>query len=251
VKAKKRSTAMHWKVAENYSNAELERDPRVDAAANDRTLVWAAKAGDAKAFSILVGRHERRIFISALRVTGNRQDAEDATQQTFQKAFTHLHKFEEKSAFSTWLTRIAINEALMLLRKSRNLREISLDDSQGGENAAPALEVPDSAPGPEVSFTEQERQRLLSAAIGRLRPNIRKAIELRDLGELSTEETARVMGLSISAVKARVFHARKKLREALKRNFRSAWTAGKKPSRATTRTKHMLSGRLAYHPAGD
>jgi RNA polymerase sigma-70 factor, ECF subfamily len=250
-KESKRSIAMQSKVVDKSGNAEVPMASLMGAAADDKNLVAAAKHGDREAFSILVKRHEHRIFIAALRVTGNHEDAEDAAQQSFQKAFTHLHRFEEKSAFSTWVTRIAINEALMLLRKGRGLREISLDDSQGSEEVAPALEIPDSAPGPEISYSERERQQLLSVAMKQLGPNARKAVELRDLSELSVEETARAMGLSISAVKARVFHARRKLRKAMKRNLRSAWNSGKQARWTTTPPKNVLHHRLAYHAAGD
>jgi RNA polymerase sigma-70 factor (ECF subfamily) len=111
----------------------------------------------------------------------------------------------------------------MLRRKNRGLREISIDDEfQGNEEAARVPEIPDSSPGPEIRYFQQEQQELLSAALGQLRPNMRQAIELRDLRELSVDETALITGLSIAAVKARLFHARRKLRDALRRNTQSA-----------------------------
>jgi RNA polymerase sigma-70 factor (ECF subfamily) len=182
-------------------------------------LVIAAKYGDAYAFEILIRRYQRRILAVAQRFTRIREDAEDVVQQSFQKAFIHLHKFEGKSCFSTWLTRIAINEALMLLRRGRGLREVSTNDLSGNEETALGLEIPDSRAGPESAFLQGERNRILSEAIDKLTPGIRKAIELRELGELSTKEAARVMGLSASAVKARVFHGRRKLHQVLKRKF--------------------------------
>src|SRR5216684_4324404 len=115
----------------------------------DMTLVTAAKNGNRQAFDVLVARHERRIFFAARRMTRNREDAEDVVQQSFQKAFVHLNSFVGRSSFSTWLTRIAINEALMLLRRSRGLREVPMDDSNTNEEAATALEIPDSSPNPE------------------------------------------------------------------------------------------------------
>jgi RNA polymerase sigma-70 factor, ECF subfamily len=218
---------------------------------DDGTLVAAAKQGDREAFAILVKRHEHRVFVSAFRITGNQQDTEDAVQQAFQKAFTHLHKFEGKSAFSTWLTRIAINEALMLLRKGRSLREISIDESNGSEEIGLALEIPDAGPGPEISYARQEQQQLLSVALRQLGPNMRRAVELRDLGELSIRETARTLGISISAVKARVFHARKKLRQALKRNIGSTWKSKKRAYWSTSSPKQASHDRFAYYHAGD
>ena len=181
-------------------------------------LILAAKNGDGQAFEILIGRYQRRILAVARRFT-RIQDAQDIVQQSFQKAFVHLHKFEGKSCFSTWLTRIAINEALMFLRKCRVLREVSIDDLSGNEEAALWLAMPDSRASPESAFLRSERDRVLSAAMNKLTPGTRTAIELRDLGELSTKEAARVMGLSVSAVKARLFNGRRKLHQVLKRKF--------------------------------
>src|SRR5258707_8289486 len=184
-------------------------------AQKDAALVAGAKTGDARAFELLVERHEGRIFSIAQRITRNREDAEDVVQQTFQKAFINLKKFEGDSLFSTWLTRIAINEARMLLRRKRGSREVPIEESSMKAESALPLEFPDSAPNPEDSCLDREQEQVLSAALNKLRPGIRKAIELRELGELSTGETALVMGLSVAAVKGRVFHGRKKLRETL------------------------------------
>jgi RNA polymerase sigma-70 factor (ECF subfamily) len=183
----------------------------------EATLVLAAKCGDEQAFEILIERYYGRILAIARRFTRIREDAEDIVQQSFHKAFVHLHKFEGKSSFSTWLTRIAINEALMLLRRDRGHREVSINDLSGSEETAFRLEIPDSRPCPESVFLQGERNRILFAAMDKLSPGIRTAIELRELGELSTKEAARVMGLSVSAVKARVFHGRRKLHQVLKR----------------------------------
>jgi RNA polymerase sigma-70 factor (ECF subfamily) len=180
------------------------------------TLVLAARNGNSHAFEILVERYQRRILAVARGFTRNREDAEDIAQQSFQKAFIHLHKFEGKSCFSTWLTRIAINESLMLLRRGRGLREVSINDLSGNEETALGLEMPDTRAGPESGFLQGERNRILSEAMDKLTPGIRTAIELRDLGELSTKEAAGVMGLSVSAVKARLFNGRRKLRQILK-----------------------------------
>jgi len=187
-------------------------------------LVLAAKRGDCQAFEILIERYQRRILGVVRRYTHIREDAEDILQQSFQKAFIHLRKFEGKSSFSTWLTRIAINEALMSLRRGRGLREVSINDLAGDGETALRLEISDSRAGPESAFFQSERSRILSAALNKLTPGIRKAIELRELGELSTREAARVMGLSVVAVKGRVFHGRRKLRQVLKRE--SAWMSG-------------------------
>jgi len=184
-------------------------------------LVAAAKAGDELAFENLVKRHQPKILALARRYTRIPEDAEDVVQQTFQKAFIYLQKFEGKSSFSTWLTRIAINEALMLLRRRRALREVFVDDSSGDEGTVAVLEIPDTNPDPEAKYAQQEGVRILSAAIAQLRPALRGAIELHDLGELTARETADRMDLSVSAVKARVFHGRRKLCQAL-RSYKSS-----------------------------
>jgi RNA polymerase sigma-70 factor, ECF subfamily len=185
-------------------------------AAADEELVAAAKNGDELGFESLARRHQRRIFALAFRYTRVREDAEDIVQETFRKAFVHLQKFEGKSSFSTWLTRIAINEALMSLRRRRALHEVSADDSSGDNGTTSGPDLADQSPDPEVSYLQKEAARILAAAIRHLRPGMRRAVELRELGELSTRETAGLMGLSVAAIKGRVFHARKELGKALR-----------------------------------
>src|SRR5271155_2961166 len=214
---RERSNAVPVELTHQVARVEPAGVPSDLRATDDATLVAASKKGEAAAFATLVERHERRIFFVALRMTRNREDAEDVAQQSFQKAFVHLNSFVGKSSFSTWLTRIAINEALMVLRKIRGWREVLIDDVNENAETAASMEVPAATPDPEASYSRQERQRMLSSAMKELTPGMRKTIELRELDELSTRETARAMSLSVSAVKARVFHGRKKLREAIER----------------------------------
>jgi RNA polymerase sigma-70 factor (ECF subfamily) len=188
--------------------------------AAEQMLVVAAKNGDEQAFEDLFKRHKRKIFLVALRYTRVREDAEDIVQQTFQKAFIYLQRFEGKSALSTWLTRVAINEALMFLRKRGTAREVSIDDVISSEETAPALELADACLDPEATCMQREEAEILSAAMRQLRPGVRRTIELRELGELSNGETAARLGVSISAVKARLFHARRKLAKAVRRHLR-------------------------------
>jgi RNA polymerase sigma-70 factor, ECF subfamily len=195
----------------------------------DMTLVTAAKNENRRAFEVLVERHARRIFSAARSRTRTREDAEDVVQQSLQKAFTHLRQFEGKSAFSTWLTRIVINEALMFLRKGRGRREVLINDLTEGEETLFALEIPDSGPNPEDSYSQRERQHILLAAMKGLPHGTRRAFQLRELDERSTEETARIMGISVNAVKARLFHGRRKLRERLQLH-RGATTPTAQPS---------------------
>jgi len=131
----------------------------------EQELVAAAKRGDDGAFETLFNHHQRRIYVLAFRYTRIREDAEDIVQQTFQKAFVPLQRFEGKSALSTWLTRVAINNALILLRKRRTRREVPIDDSSSSGENTPALELADARPDPEVSCFQTEGARILSSAI--------------------------------------------------------------------------------------
>ena len=190
---------------------------------DDMTLVAAAESGRNQAFEVLVGRYHGRMLRVVLRFTRNRADAEDVVQQSFQKAFVQLRQFHGDSSFSTWMTRIAINEALMLLRRKRARPEVTIDELRPADETARPLDFPDPGLSPEESCLRRERKRMLFAAMNELTPGVGTAIRLRELEELSTEETARRMGLSVGAVKARVFHGRKRLRERLKHFVKPDW----------------------------
>jgi RNA polymerase sigma-70 factor (ECF subfamily) len=228
-----------------FANAQRQNVAGQD---EEAALVFAAKGGDGQAFEILIKRYQRRILAIARRFTRIREDAEDIVQQSFQKAFVHLHKFEGKSFFSTWLTRIAINEALMLLRRGRGLREVSIDDLSGDEETTLRLEMRDSRAGPETAFLQGERNQILYEAMDKLTPRTRTAIELRELRELSTAEAARAMGVSVGGVKARVFHGRRKLRRLLKRE--SVWMSGE-TELASSRKANGLSRHQLVSSFGD
>lgn len=214
--------------------------------AADEALVIAAKNGNEQAFEMLVKRHEQRILAVVRRYARVREDAEDIVQQSFQKAFIYLHRFEGRSSFSTWLVRIAINETLMLLRRGRVLHEVLMDESNDGEGPSSHVEIPDSSSNPETSYLQREEVRILSAAMHKLRPGLRKAMELRELAELSTEETAQRMGLSVGAVKARLFHGRRKLREVLRRYTRSP----RMPAAITGDSRRVSRDRLTCSALG-
>jgi RNA polymerase sigma-70 factor (ECF subfamily) len=181
---------------------------------SDGALLAATKRGDTQAFEELVLRHKQRVLTVAQRITNNREDAEDVAQESFHKAFLHIGAFQEKSRFSTWLTRIAMNEAFMLLRRRRGVFEVLPESPEDGGMPAPEAFV-DQSPDPEESCWRRERRKLLTNAINRLRPAVRRAILLRDIEERSANETAQILGTSISAVKARVFQGRRNLRGTL------------------------------------
>jgi len=185
---------------------------------SDDALVAATKRGDTRAFDELVLRHKQRVLAVAQRITNNREDAEDVAQESFHKAFLHLGAFQERSRFSTWLTRIAMNEAFMLLRRRRGFLEVLPENpDDGGESASESFV--DHGPNPEESCWRRERAGLLTEAINHLGPTIRGAILLRDIEERSVKETAQILGASITAVKARVFQGRRKLRRTLNTGF--------------------------------
>jgi RNA polymerase sigma factor (sigma-70 family) len=179
-------------------------------------LVSAARDGHHPAFGELCKRHSKKIFHTALRITRNREDAEDALQDSFLSAFLHLRNFDGRSNFSTWLTRIAINAALMKLRKNRASREIAMEESVEAGESLPRYEPVDYHPDPEESYAQQERKRILTAAVRGLRPGIRQVVEIRQLQAVSMKETAQTLGISVAAAKGRLFHGRVALRRALR-----------------------------------
>jgi RNA polymerase sigma-70 factor (ECF subfamily) len=186
-------------------------------------LVAAAKAGDMTAFETLVSRYERKIFRLAQNISQNREDAEDTMQEAFLKAYQHLGDFQGNSRFYTWLVRIAVNQALMKLRKRRP-NVVSLDeDIETGEESMPR-EVEDWGPSPEDRYEQSELGGILNETISDLDPSFRIVFQLRDIEELSTEETADVLGLSVPAVKSRLLRARLKLRQKLNKYFRRSDT---------------------------
>jgi len=193
-------------------------NPQPGLADNESVLVSAAKAGDINAFESLVTRYERKIFRLAQHITQNTEDAQDVTQEAFLKAFEHLGEFQGNSRFYTWLVRIAVNQALMKLRKRHN-KDISLDEEVKTEDSAMPREIEDWGPSPEERFTQRELAEILARVIGELDPPFRTVFQLRDIDELSTEETAEVLGISIPAVKSRLLRSRLKLREKLNRYF--------------------------------
>jgi RNA polymerase sigma-70 factor (ECF subfamily) len=199
------------------SRAQVNSGTQHVIAREEDAFLLAAKSGDSAAFEILCKQSANTIFHMARRMMRNNEDAEDVVQESFQQAFIHLKNFNGDSRFSTWLSRIAINAALMKLRKKHRLWDVSLDESAQSEESSFRIEAEDQGPTPEQLYAQKERERILSKAMSELAPGMRKAIELRELGERSTEETAQIMGISVAAVKARVFHGRKKLRERLNR----------------------------------
>jgi RNA polymerase sigma-70 factor, ECF subfamily len=186
----------------------------------DVALVARAKEGDQAAFEQLVRQYERQIFRVAQHITQNREDAEDITQDAFLKAYEKLDQFQGNSKFSTWLVRIAVNESLMRLRKRKTSKTVSMDqDVQTDEGSIPR-DFAEWRPNPEQQYNQAELADILRKTIQGLPPGFRSVFTLRDVENLSTEETAEALGLSVPAVKSRLLRARLQLRERLSRYFR-------------------------------
>jgi RNA polymerase sigma-70 factor (ECF subfamily) len=186
----------------------------------DLELVQQAKSGNLEAFGDLVNRHERKIFRLTQHITGNKEDAEDALQEAFMKAYSRLGQFHGDSQFYTWLVRIAVNESLMKLRKRKANPTFSLDEPIATEDDFLPREHADWDANPEQKFAQLELREILDAAVQSLPPIFRTVFVLRDLEELSTEETADLLQLSVPAVKSRLLRARLQLREKLTKHFR-------------------------------
>ncbi|MGA2992483.1 MAG: sigma-70 family RNA polymerase sigma factor [Candidatus Korobacteraceae bacterium] len=199
------------------SNAIKVGEPVND---DESLLVGAARKGDVGAFEQLVRRYDRNVFRIAQHITQNREDAEDVVQDAFLKAYQNLGQFQGQSKFYTWLVRIAVNEALMRLRRRRPERMVSLDEDVKTEEDSMPREVADWAPNPEQLYTQAELKDILSKTIQGLPPGFRTVFVLRDVEGLSTEETAEALNLSIPAVKSRLLRARLQLRERLNKFFK-------------------------------
>jgi len=199
--------------------------PSVDVAPlvsnRDEVLVAEAKSGSSLAFRELYERHRIRTYGAALRVLRNREDAEDAVQRCFQRAFTNLSRFREESAFSTWVTRIAINEALMLLRQRRTNMPLP-ENNYGDAEHVSEIAYTDRGPTPEQTLAENELRAIVMHAISQLREKLRVVIFLREFQGLTSAETALRLGLTVAAVKARTFHARRYLQQQIERTCRPA-----------------------------
>ena len=187
---------------------------------DDLALVAEAKAGSYEAFEELVSRYENKIYRLGVNITGNSEDAEDVLQEAFLKAFQHLAEFREDSRFYTWLVRIAVNEALMKLRKIRSNRTVPLEDEIGEDGDPIPRELADWKPNPEQIFAQEEIESILRDAAQKLPASYRTVFLLRDMEELSTAEAASVLGLTEGTVKARLFRARLMLREELSKVFK-------------------------------
>lgn len=187
---------------------------------DESVLLAQAREGDTRAFSELVRRYEGKIFRLAQHITQNREDAEDVLQETFMKAYEHLDQFKGDSKFYTWIVRIAVNQALMKLRRRKTDKSVSLDEQIDTGEDTVVREIAAWGEDPEQHFSREELGKILDSAVQSLEPPYRSVFVLRDIEDLSTEETAEALGLSVPAVKSRLLRARLQLREKLTRFFK-------------------------------
>jgi RNA polymerase sigma-70 factor (ECF subfamily) len=190
-----------------------------EVANDDLDLVHATKNGDVTAFEQLVRRYDCKLLRIAQSITHNREDSQDAVQEAFLKAYQNLSAFREDSKFSTWIFRITVNQSLMKLRKQRTTKEASLDEDFQADGDALPKEVADWAPNPEQLYWASELRYILIKCLQELNPILRTVFVLRDIEELTIDQTAEVLDVSEAAVKARLFRARLLLRENLARYF--------------------------------
>ncbi|OFV99680.1 MAG: RNA polymerase subunit sigma-24 [Acidobacteria bacterium RIFCSPLOWO2_12_FULL_54_10] len=202
-------------------NSNVPKDFTVDALQplHELELVSLVKQGKIEAFDELIHRYGAKIFRLTYHITGNREDAEDAMQEAFLKSFSHLPQFQANSKFYTWLVRIAVNESLMKLRKRKGNMTLSLDEEIQMEDDSMPREFAAWDENPEQKYARQELRGILDGAVDTLSAPLRTVFILRDLDELSTEETAEALNLSIPAVKSRLLRARLQLREILAKHF--------------------------------
>ncbi len=183
------------------------------AAATDEVLIVAAKSGDRPAFVELWTRHSKIAFNMAYRITGNQEDAEDVVQDAWLRAYVHLNRFDGRSKFSTWLTRIAINSALGILRRKRARPETSMEITDG--ETWQHWEIADETKNIEDLYARHERGEHLRRAIRRLPPTLRNVVEIHQSNHRSVKEIADLAGISVAATKSRLLRARRILRKTL------------------------------------
>lgn len=232
--------------------ADIQRTTALtEPASEDLALVRACKSGDYAAFEEIVRRYDRKLFRIAQYLMHNREDAEDAVQEAFLKAYQHLEQFREAAKLSTWLTRIAINQCLMMLRKRRSTKEVSIDgDYHSAEGNLP-IEIADWAPNPEDLYQTAQLREILRNTLQELGPGLRVVFVLKDIEGLSVEQTAEALGLSVTAVKARSFRARLQLRERLSRYFKLTEEFSGAESRSSLRTAGGLSASAGRQSISD
>lgn len=180
----------------------------------DTVLVDRVKQGSAEAFEELVRRYEHKVYNITYRMLSNPEDAREAQQEAFLRAYRFLPKFEAKSSFYTWLYRIATNVSLTKLRRRKEPRTVSLDEPLG-EDGSGSLEIPDDIHTPETEFKRRRLKDAIQKAVDELPPDYKPVVVLRDMEGMPNEEVSESLGISVPAVKSRLHRGRMMLRERL------------------------------------
>jgi RNA polymerase sigma-70 factor (ECF subfamily) len=207
-------------------NASIQKSPRsykaIDSnpAAEEYRLIQRALAGDPDALSPLFARYSPRLFRAAFSLLRNKEDAEDALQDGLLSAYLHLDSFQGRSRFSTWLTRIVVNAALMALRRTRARPKTSLDERQNDQSEDWPAWIVDSRPNPEQACAAMEARQIIEKRVDQLSAGVRSAFRLREIEGFSTKETREILGIRASVVKSRLFRARAQLTRSLHRSLR-------------------------------
>ncbi len=184
---------------------------------NDDDLVSESQSGSHEAFELLMHRHFPNSFKLALSILRDRQEAEDEVQNAYWKAFQHIGQFQRDAKFSTWMTRIVVNQCLMRLRKTRRAKFLYIDDALIGEDRG-TFELVDDTESPESTVGSKELSELLKREISRIPPMLRNVFVLRDVDELAMPEVAQRLGISVAAAKSRLLRARLELRQRLEKH---------------------------------
>lgn len=184
---------------------------------SDNELTTAAQGGDQQAFVELCGRHSSMVKNKILRIVRNQEDAEDALQDTLLRAFTHLASFRRSCKFSTWLTTIGVNSALMIMRKRRVRRETHASTSSLDSGTIELQDPVDRSPGPEGIYLKEQAILLLRREVEKLQPRLRSVVNHYYESECSLEETAKAQEISLGAAKSRLARGRVRLRSSLVR----------------------------------
>ena len=190
----------------------------------DEELVRLSQSGDTQAFSELARRNYGTSIKLATSILREREGAEDEVQNAYCKAFQHINQFQIEARFSTWMTRIVVNQCLMRLRRLRRARMVFIDDLHVGEDRTP-IELPDEGLSPESLLGSSELAAVLKTEIRRIPPLLRNVFMLRDVEELSMREVADTLGISVPAAKSRLLRARAELRIRLEKHC-GAWRSG-------------------------
>lgn len=210
----------------------------------DLPLVQEIRSGNTAAFGELVKRYDRRMYRIARNIVQNSEDAEDVVQEALLKVFRKLELFQGKSKFSTWLTRIVMNQALMKTRRVRKTF-VSIDDSPYEDEERSPREIVDWAPNPEMAYSNSELRKILELSLRKLGEAQRTVFILRDIEGLSIDEVAETLDLTPAAVKTRTMRARLRLREELSRHFKSL---GRSPEKAVQPGTTFVYGNASLAP---